>query len=92
MRWIARRAAWEAKEREMMDAVVASQAEVAEMRRMQVETDRKHESLEREMAELMARMNPQAISFKESPSAVPAIVTPSSISALRTVKPLHAAQ
>ena len=91
-RRIARRAAQEAKEREMTDAVAASQAEVAEMRRRQAETDRKQESLERQMAELMARMNPQAISFKESPSAVPATVTPPSTSALRTAVPLHAAQ
>ena len=40
-RWIARRAAREAKEREMTDAVAASQAEVAEMRRRQAETDKK---------------------------------------------------
>ena len=40
-RWIARRAAREAKEREMTDAVAAIQAEVAEMRRRQAETDRK---------------------------------------------------
>ena len=40
-RRIARRAAREAKEREMTDAVAASQAEVAEMRRKQAETDRK---------------------------------------------------
>ena len=91
-RRIARRAAREAKEKEMTDAVVASQAEVAEMRRRQVETNRKQESLERQMAELMARMNPQAISFKESPSAEPATVTPPSTSALRTAVPLHAAQ
>ena len=38
---IARRAAREAKEREMTDVVAASQAEVAEMRRRQGETDRK---------------------------------------------------
>ena len=57
-RQIARRAAWEAKEKEMTDAVAASQAEVAEMRRRQAKTDKKQESLEREMAELMARMNP----------------------------------
>ena len=42
----------------MMDAVAASQAEVAEMRRRQAETDRKQQALERQMAELMARMNP----------------------------------
>ena len=40
-RWIARGAAREAKEKEMTDAVAASQAEVAEMRRRQAETDRK---------------------------------------------------
>ena len=40
----------------------------------------------------MARMNPQAISFKESPSAVPTTVTRPSTSALRTALPLHAAQ
>ena len=57
-RRIARRAAREAKEREMTDAIAASQAKVAEMRRRQAETNRKHESLERQMAELMARMNP----------------------------------
>ena len=91
-RRIARRAAREAKEKEMTDAVAASQAEVAEMRRRQAETERKQESLERQMAELMARMNPQAITFKESPSAVPATVTPPSTSALRTTVPLHAAQ
>ena len=91
-RQIARRAAREAKEREMTDAVATSQAEVAEMRRRQAETDRKQESLERQMAELMARMNPQAISFKESPSAVPATVTRPSTSALRTAVPLHATQ
>ena len=44
------------------------------------------------MAELMARMNPQAISFKESPFAVPATVTSPSTSALRSVVPLHATQ
>ena len=91
-RRIARRAAREAKEKEMTDTVATSQAEVAEMRRRQTETNRKQESLERQMAELMARMNPQAISFKESPSAVPATVTPLSTSALRTAMPLHAAQ
>ena len=32
--------------------------EVAEMRRRQAETDRKQQALERQMAELMARMNP----------------------------------
>ena len=91
-RRIARRAAREAKEKEMTDVVAASQVEVAEMRRRQAETDRKQESLERQMAELMARMNPQAITFKESPSTVPAIVTPPSTSALCTAVPLHAAQ
>ena len=40
-RRIVRRAAREAKEKEMTDVVVASQAKVAEMRRRQVETDRK---------------------------------------------------
>ena len=40
----------------------------------------------------MARMNPQAMSFKESPSAVPATVTPPSTSALCTDVPLQAAQ
>ena len=44
------------------------------------------------MAELMARMNPQAITFKESPFAVPATITPPSTSALHTAVPLHAAQ
>ena len=91
-RRITRRAAREAKEKEMTDAVAASQAEVAEMRRRQAETDRKQESLERQMAELMARMNPQAISFKESPSAVPATVSPPLTSVLCTAVPLHAAQ
>ena len=62
------------------------------MRRRQAETDRKQESLERQMAELMARMNPQAISSKASPSAVPAIVTPPSTSSLPTAVPLLAAQ
>ena len=57
-RRIARRSAREAKEKEMTDAVAASQAEVAEMRRRQAETDRKKQALERQMAELMARMNP----------------------------------
>ena len=76
----------------MTDAIAASQAEVAEMRRRQAETDKKQESLERQMAELMARMNMQAITFKESPSAVPATVTPPSTSALCTAVPLHAAQ
>ena len=90
-RRIARRAAREAKEKEMTDAVAASQAEVAEMRRRQAETDRKQQSLERQMAELMARMNPQAISSEAFPSAVPATVTPPSTSALRTAVPLHAA-
>ena len=76
----------------MTDAIAASQAEVAEMRRRQAETDRKQESLEWQMAELMARMNPQTINFKESPSVVPATVTPPSTSALCTVVPLHVAQ
>ena len=44
------------------------------------------------MAELMARMNPQVISSKASPSAVPATVTPPSTSALPTALPLNAAQ
>ena len=44
------------------------------------------------MAELMARMNPQAISSEASPSAVLASVTPPSTSALPTAVPLHAAQ
>ena len=57
-RRIARRAAREAKEKDMTNAVAASKAEVAEMRRRQAETDRKQQALERQMAELMARMNP----------------------------------
>ena len=89
VRRIARRAAREAKEKEMTNAVAACQAE---MRRRQAEIDRKQESLERQIAELMARMNPQAINFKESPSAIPATVTPPSTSELRTAVPLHAAQ
>ena len=40
-RRIARRSACEAKEKEMTDAVAASQAEVAEMRRRQAEADKK---------------------------------------------------
>ena len=92
MRRIARRSACEAKEKEMTDAVAASQAEVAEMRRRQAETDRKQQALERQMAELMARMNPQAISSEASPFAVPATVTPPSISSLRIAVALHAAQ
>ena len=91
-RRIARRAAREAKEKEMMDAVAASQAEVAEMRKRQAETDKKQQALERQMAELMARMNPQAISSEASPSAVPATITPPWTSALCTAVPLHAAQ
>ena len=75
-RRIARRVAREAKEKEMTDAIAASQAEVAEMRRRQAETNRKQQALERQIAELMARMNPQAISSEASPSAVPATVTP----------------
>ena len=47
VRWIARKAAREAKEKEMKDAVAASQTEVAEMRRRQAETDRKQQALER---------------------------------------------
>ena len=76
----------------MTDAVVTSQAEVAEMRRRQAKTDRKQQALERQMAELMARMNPQAISFEASPSAVPATVTPPSISPLCIAVAPHAAQ
>ena len=76
----------------MTDAVAASQAEVAEMRRRQAETDRKQQALERQMAELMARMNPQARSSEASPSAVPATVTPPSISPLRIAVAPHAAQ
>ena len=91
-RRMARRAACEAKEKEMTDAVAASQAEVAEMRRRQAKTDRKQQALEHQMAELMARMNPQAISSEASPSTVPVTVTPPSTLALRTVVPLHAAQ
>ena len=84
-RRIARRSTPEAKEKEMTDAVAASQAEVAE-------TERKQQALERQMAELMARMNPQAISSEASPSAVPATVTPPSISPLRIAVAPHAAQ
>ena len=62
------------------------------MRRRPAETDRKQQALERQMAELMARMNPQAISSEASPSVVPAIVTPPSTSSLPTVVPLHVAQ
>ena len=40
----------------------------------------------------MARMNPQAISSKASPSTVPATVTPPSISPLRIAVAPHAAQ
>ena len=76
----------------MTDAVAASQAEVAEMRRRQAETNRKQQALERQMAELMARMNPQAISSEASPSAVHATVTPLSISPLRIAVAPHAAQ
>ena len=46
-RRIARRVAREAKEKKMTDAVAASHAEVAEMRRRQAKTDKKQESLER---------------------------------------------
>ena len=46
-RWIARRTAREAKEKEMSDTVADSQAEVAEMRRRQAETDKKQQALER---------------------------------------------
>ena len=76
----------------MTDAVAASQAEVAGMRRRQAETDRKQQALERQMAELMARMNPQARSSEASPSAVPATVTSPSISPLRIAMAPHAAQ
>ena len=91
-RRIARRTAREAKEKEMTDAVAASQAEVAEMRRRQAETERKQQALERQMAEFMARMNLQAISSEASPSAVPATVTPPSISPLRIAVAPHVAQ
>ena len=91
-RRIVRRSAREAKEKEMKDAVAASQAEVADMRKRQVETDRKQQALERQMAELMARMNPQGISSEASPSAVPASVSPPSISPLRITVAPHAAQ
>ena len=91
-RRIARRVARDAKEKEMADAVAASQAEVAEMRKRQAEVEKKQESLERQIAEVTARMNPQAISSKASPSAVPATVTSPSTSALPTAVPLHAAQ
>ena len=87
-----RRTAREAKEKEMTDAIATSQAEVAEMRRRQAETDRKQQALERQMAELMARMNPQARSSEASPSAVLATVTPPSISPLRIAVAPHAAQ
>ena len=90
-RRIARRSAREAKEKEMTNAVVASQAEVVELRRRQAETNRKQQALERQMAELMARMNPQAISSEASPSAVPATVTPPSISPLCIVVAPYAA-
>ena len=76
----------------MTDAVAASQTEVAEMRRRQAETNRKQQALERQMAELMARMNPQVISSEASSSAVPATVTPPSISPLRIAVAPHAAQ
>ena len=76
----------------MTDAVAASQAEVAEMRRRQAETDRKQQALERQMAELIAKMNPQAISSEASPSAIPATVTPPSISPLRIAVAPHDAQ
>ena len=91
-RRIARRAARDAKEKEMTNAVAASQAEVAEVRRRQAETDRKQQALERQMAELMARMNPAAISSEASPSTVPASITPMSTLGHRTAVPLHAAQ
>ena len=76
----------------MTDAVAASQVEVAEMRRRQAETNRKQQALERQMAELMARMNPQAISSEASPFVVPATVTPPSISPLRIAVAPHATQ
>ena len=44
------------------------------------------------MAELMARMNLQAISSEASPSVVPATVTPPSTSSLPTAVPLHVVQ
>ena len=91
-RGIARRAAREAKEKEMTDAIAASQAEVVEMRRRQAETDKKQQALERQMVEYMAKMNPQAISSEASPSAIPATVTPLSTSSLPTAVPVHAAQ
>ena len=91
-RRIARRTAREAKEKEMTDAVAASQAEVAEMRRRQAETDKKQQALERQMAELMVKMNPQAISSEASPSVVLATVTPPSISPLHIAVAPHAAQ
>ena len=91
-RRIARRSAREAKEKQMTDAVATSQAEVADMRKRQAETDRKQQTLERQMAELMARMNLQARSSEASPSAVPATVTPPSISPLRIAVAPHAAQ
>ena len=62
------------------------------MRRRQAETDRKQHALERQMAELMARMNPQAISSEASPSVVPTTVTPLSISPLRIAVAPHATQ
>ena len=62
------------------------------MRRRQAETDRKQQALECQMAELMARMNPQAISSEASPSVVPATVAPPSISPLRIAVAPHAAQ
>ena len=42
----------------MMDAVAANQAKVADMGKRQAETDRKQQALERQMVELMAKMNP----------------------------------
>ena len=46
-RRIARRSAREAKEKEMTDTVAASQAEVADMRKRQAETNKKQQALER---------------------------------------------
>ena len=91
-RRIARRIARKAKEKEMTDAVAASHAEVAEMRRRQAETDRRQQALEHQMAELMARMNSQAISSEASLSALLATVTTPLISPLRIAVAPHAAQ
>ena len=87
VRPIARRAAREAKEKDMTDAVATSQAKMAEMRRRQAETDTKTGVLGTADGELMARMNPLARS-----SEAPTTVTPLSTSALRIAMPLHAAQ